>query len=189
MNSAQRVVKGEQSESAQHSAAAVINDWIRKQLQVTFFNAVIDDLMWKSDRLRYRRARTWITGGATRRRICYVYQQSAINEHAVVINSQKQCGESQLRCFMVTIISLSLMNVHTTVSTTVCKALVSVALVQLCMCHLSCHRQFTRLGTRAAICPTSMGCTEGRFAQFWHAWLHLMLHKCLETLHKQWDLH
>lgn len=64
MNSAQRVVKGEQSESAQHSVVAVINDWIRKQLRVTFFNAVIDDLMWKSDSLRYRRARTGIKGGA-----------------------------------------------------------------------------------------------------------------------------
>lgn len=81
------------------------------------------------------------------------------------------------------------MGVHATVSTTVCKALVSIARVRLCMCHLSCHRQFTRLGTRVAICPTSMGCTEGRFAQFWHAWLPLMLHKCLQTLHKQWDLH
>lgn len=61
------------------------------------------------------------------------------------------------------------MRVHAIVSTTVCKALVSVALLQLCICHLACHRQFTRLGTRVAICPTSMGCTEGRFAQFWHA--------------------
>lgn len=86
-------------------------------------------------------------------------------------------------------ISISLMSVHATVSTTVCKALVSVALVQLWMRHVSCHRQFTRLKTRVAICPTSMGCTEGRFAQFWHAWLPLMLHKCLETLYKQWDLH
>lgn len=76
---------------------------------------------------------------------------------------------TKLGCFMALIISISLMSVHATVSTTVCKALVSVALVQLCMCHLSCHRQFTRLGTRVAICPTSMGCTEGRFAQFWHA--------------------
>lgn len=61
------------------------------------------------------------------------------------------------------------MRVHAIVSTTVCKALVSVALLQLCICHLACHRQFTRLETRVAICPTSMGCTEGRFAQFWHA--------------------
>ena len=48
MDSAQRVVKGEQSESARHSAVAVINDWIRKQLRVTF-NIVMDDLKRESD--------------------------------------------------------------------------------------------------------------------------------------------
>lgn len=62
MDSAQRVVKGEQSESARHSAVAVINDWIRKQLRVTFFNIVMDDLMWESESLCYRWATTWITG-------------------------------------------------------------------------------------------------------------------------------
>lgn len=63
------------------------------------------------------------------------------------------------------------------------------ALVQLRMRHLVCHKQFTRPGTRVAICPTSTGCTEGRFAQFWHAWLPLIMHKCFDTLHKQWDFH
>jgi len=57
------------------------------------------------------------------------------------------------------------MSEQATASTTVCRALVSIAPVQLCVRRLSCHRQFTRLGTRVAICPTSMGCTEGRFAQ------------------------
>lgn len=108
---------------------AVINDWIKKQLQVTFFNTVIDDLMWGSDRLCYRWARIWITGGATQLCIYNQYQllnESAINKHVNdVINSQKQCGENQLRCFMASIIRISLMNVHATVSTTVCKALVS----------------------------------------------------------------
>lgn len=91
-------------------------------------------------------------------------------------------------CYIVLTLSTSGMGVHGTVSTTVCKALVSIARVQLRMWHLSCHRQFTRLGTRVAICPTSMGCTEGHFAQFWHAWLPAILHKCLETLHKRGDL-
>lgn len=45
MDSVKRVVKGEQSKSARHSVVAVINDRIRKQLQVTFFNIVMDDLM------------------------------------------------------------------------------------------------------------------------------------------------
>lgn len=57
-----------------------------------------------------------------------------------------------------------LMRVHMTVSTTVCKALVK-ALWFRCVHAISCHRQITRLGTRTAICPASMGCTEGRFAQ------------------------
>lgn len=116
--------------------------------------------------------------------ICH--QRAIDKQHCAVINSRKNNEtRSKLRRFMPLIIGITLMSVHATVSTTACKALVSVALVQLCICHLSCHRQFTRLGTRVAICPTSMGCTEGRFAQFWHARLPLMLHKCLETLHKQ----
>lgn len=50
MDSAQRVVKAEQSERARHSAVPVINNWIRRQLQVTF-NIVMDDLMQKPDSL------------------------------------------------------------------------------------------------------------------------------------------
>lgn len=49
MDSAQRVVRGEQSESALHSTVAVINSWFRKQLQVTFFSIVMDDLTRESD--------------------------------------------------------------------------------------------------------------------------------------------
>lgn len=69
MDSALRVVKGEQSESGRHSAVPVINNWIRKQLQVTF-NIVMDDLMPESDSLRYSRATTWLAGGAMRWRTC-----------------------------------------------------------------------------------------------------------------------
>lgn len=149
--------------------------------------------MWGSDSLCYSGAGIWITGGATQLCVYNRYQllsESRINKHGNdVINSPKTMRwEPTEMLYGLNNKRISLMNVHATVSTTVCKALVSDALV-LPMCHLSCHRQFTRLGTRVAICPTSVGCTEGRFAQFWHAWLHLMLYKCLETLHKQWDLH
>lgn len=71
-------------------------------------------------------------------------------------------------------------------STTACIAFVSVARVQLCVSAFSTVTGSLQDWERGvAICPTSMGCTEGRFAQFWHARLPPMLHKCLETLHKQ----